>query len=124
MTALQLVWFKRDLRVHDHEPLVRAASQGPVHCLYVIEPSLWQAPDSSSAQRAFVLESLRELDRDLRRHGLWLDVQIGEAVEVLAALRARVAIAALWSHQETGNALSFARDRAVAAFCREHGIDW
>ena len=124
MTALQLVWFKRDLRVHDHEPLVRAASQGPVHCLYVIEPSLWQAPDSSSAQLAFVLESLRELDRDLRRHGLWLDVQIGEAVEVLASLRARVAIATLWSHQETGNALSFARDRAVAAFCREHGIVW
>ena len=123
-TPLQLVWFKRDLRVHDHEPLARAARQGPVHCLYVIEPAPLQAPDSSAQHLAFVLESLRELDRDLRQHGLWLDVQVGDVIDVLATLWARHAIATLWSHQETGNALSFARDRSVAAFCRMHGIGW
>lgn len=123
-TPLQLVWFKRDLRVHDHEPLARAARRGPVHCLYVIEPALLQAPDSSAQHLAFVLESLRELDRDLRQHGLWLDVQVGDVIDVLATLRARHAIAMLWSHQETGNALTFARDRSVAAFCRLHGIGW
>ena len=36
-----VVWFKRDLRVHDHAPLAHAAAHGPVLCLYVLEPSLW-----------------------------------------------------------------------------------
>ena len=35
----QLVWFKRDLRVHDHAALAQAAKQGPVLCVYIIEPS-------------------------------------------------------------------------------------
>lgn len=38
-----LVWFKRDLRLHDHAVLVEAATHGPVLCLYVIEPSVWGA---------------------------------------------------------------------------------
>ena len=29
-----------------------------------------------------------------------------------------------WSHEETGNAWTFARDRAVAAWCREHDVTW
>ncbi len=36
--AAQLVWFKRDLRVEDHEPLYQAAQRGPVICLYIDEP--------------------------------------------------------------------------------------
>ena len=31
-----VVWFKRDLRVHDHAPLQHAAAQGPVLCLYCL----------------------------------------------------------------------------------------
>ena len=38
MAALQLVWFKRDLRVVDHRPLVEAQQLGPVLPLYVVEP--------------------------------------------------------------------------------------
>ena len=38
---LQVVWFKRDLRVHDHAALTAAVDTGsPVLPLYVIEPSL------------------------------------------------------------------------------------
>ena len=30
-----VVWFKRDLRVQDHWPLLEAAQRGPVLCLYL-----------------------------------------------------------------------------------------
>ncbi|MEM1370747.1 MAG: AMP-binding protein, partial [Pseudomonadota bacterium] len=30
----ELVWFKRDLRIADHSPLIAAAKRGPVLCLY------------------------------------------------------------------------------------------
>lgn len=35
---VQIVWFKRDLRVRDHRPLTTAARRGPVLPLYVAEP--------------------------------------------------------------------------------------
>ena len=41
----QLAWFKRDLRIQDNEALFRAAENGPVLPLYVIEPGLWRQPD-------------------------------------------------------------------------------
>jgi deoxyribodipyrimidine photo-lyase len=43
---VQVVWFKRDLRVRDHEPLTEAAKRGPVVPLYVVEPALWKLPDA------------------------------------------------------------------------------
>lgn len=61
----QVVWFKRDLRCHDHAPLAAAAARGPVLALYVIEPDLWQQPDSSSRHWQFIRESLIELSQAL-----------------------------------------------------------
>mgnify|MGYP003350510550 CR=1 FL=1 len=59
--ALQLVWFKRDLRVRDHAPLVAAAARGAVLPLYVVEPSLWAAPDADRLHWQFVAAALHEL---------------------------------------------------------------
>ena len=42
-----VVWFKRDLRVQDHAPLAEAVARGPVLCLYILEPALWQQPDAA-----------------------------------------------------------------------------
>lgn len=35
MHSVQVVWFKRDLRVHDHRPLSEAAARGPVLAVYI-----------------------------------------------------------------------------------------
>lgn len=51
--AAQVVWFKRDLRIHDHAPLREAARQGPVLPLYVAEPGLWAHGDASGHPWAF-----------------------------------------------------------------------
>ena len=64
-----VVWFKRDLRVHDHAPLHHAATQGPVLCLYMIEPSLWAQPDAALQHYHFVQESLHDLAQALQRRG-------------------------------------------------------
>jgi deoxyribodipyrimidine photo-lyase len=43
--SYSLVWFKRDLRWQDHGALAHAARQGPVRCIYVVEPELWLQSD-------------------------------------------------------------------------------
>ncbi|TVQ34643.1 MAG: deoxyribodipyrimidine photo-lyase [Geminicoccaceae bacterium] len=121
---VHIVWFKRDLRVHDHAPLAAAAAVGRVVPLYVVEPDYWRLPDSSKRQWAFVRQSLLELDAALAERGAGLVVRRGAVVEVLAELLGRLPVVAVHSHQETGNAWTFARDRAVAALLRERGVVW
>lgn len=119
-----VVWFKRDLRVHDHAPLVHAARQGKVLCLYVIEPSLWAQPDAASQHYLFIQECLRDLSQQLRACGARLQVAVGEVTEVLARLHAAAPFSHLVSHEETGNGHTFARDKAVARWCLDHGVNW
>jgi deoxyribodipyrimidine photo-lyase len=121
---VHIVWYKRDLRVADHAPLAEAARSGPVLPLYIAEPMLWQQPDAAGRHWAFLADSLAELRSALAALGQPLVVRTGDAVAVLEELRRRCAIAGLWSHQETGNAASFARDRRVRAWARAHAIPW
>ncbi|MCC7228158.1 MAG: deoxyribodipyrimidine photo-lyase [Burkholderiaceae bacterium] len=119
-----IVWFKRDLRVHDHAPLVNAAQRGSILCLYVIEPSLWQQPDYALQHYRFLQESLEDLSAQLRRCGAELQVAVGEVIEVLARLHAAAPFDRVHSHEETGNGHTFARDRDVARWCGQRGVTW
>lgn len=121
---MNIVWFKRDLRVEDHRALARAAEAGPVLPLYVAEPALWAQPDMAGRHWAFVAECLEELRGDLGRLGQPLIVRVGDVTEVLSEFKQRFGDIALWSHEETGNAWTFERDKAVAAWCRANQLDW
>ncbi len=124
MRTLQVVWFKRDLRVTDHAPLLEAAERGMVLPLYVAETGYWILPDTSARQWQFIAETLAELRLALTALGQPLIIRQGDVVSLLKKLHARYTIAHLWSHEETGNAWTFSRDRAVGTFCREAGIAW
>ena len=124
MTALQVVWFKRDLRAVDHRPLVQAIERGPVLPLYVVEPELWQQPDVSERQWLFCREALLELRQALMDLGQPLVVRSGDVVQVLERARRQFGIDGLWSHEETGNGWTYQRDLRVGAWARQHGIAW
>jgi deoxyribodipyrimidine photo-lyase len=121
---INIVWFKRDLRVSDHVPLARAAASGPVLPLYIIEPEYWALPDVSRRHWHFIHDSLTTLNDALAKCGASLAVRMGDAVEVLEALRKNYGTITLWSHEETGNGWTYARDMRVLAWCRAHGIVW
>lgn len=127
--TLHVVWFKRDLRVQDHAPLTAAveaaqAAHGAVLPLYVVEPELWQQPDASCRHWSFIHDSLHSLHAALAERGAPLVVRVGGMVAVLEALRQAYGKFTLWSHEETGNGWSYARDKAVAAWCQAQGVVW
>jgi deoxyribodipyrimidine photo-lyase len=124
LTPLQIVWFKRDLRIADHRPLVEAARCGPVLPLYIVEPDLWREPDAAARHWSFISECLSELDGALGRLGQPLIVRTGQVVDVLEGIRQSHGIAALWSHEETGNGWTYVRDKAVGAWTRANGVSW
>jgi len=101
-----------------------ALKQGPVLCLYIIEPSLWSAPDVSAQHYHFILESLRELYLALKERGAILYVVTGEVVEVFQKIYDLNPFRSIFSHEETGNWLSYQRDLAVQAWCKNKQIAW
>jgi len=121
---LQVVWFKRDLRVTDHAALALACVDGPTLPLYVFEPEIWRAPDMSARHLWWVTESVKELRNELAALGQPLVVRTGSILSVLEDLRTRFGSFVLWSHEETGNESTYARDRAVLDWCRSHGVTW
>jgi deoxyribodipyrimidine photo-lyase len=119
-----VVWFKRDLRVSDHAPLRAAAASGPVVALYVYEPDIVGAPDYAPQHLEFANECLEDLDARLAALGIPLVRRRGSLPAVLADLRREVRFDTLWSHEETGNGATYARDRSVARWCRAEGVRW
>lgn len=122
-TPVHIIWFKRDLRVQDHEPLWLAAQQeAPVLPLYIIEPSSFSAPEFDPAQWTFIQTCLEELRQQLAKLGQPLVVRIGEAVPTLEALRRQLPIARLWAHQEIAPGRGQERNRAVSDWATYHHI--
>lgn len=121
---INIVWFKRDLRTHDHVPLTFAAQSGHVLPLYIIEPELWTQPDSSQRHWYFLHDSLCELNKSLISYGGQLIIRIGDVLSVLKNLLEKMGPFTLWSHEETGNAWTFKRDIKVANWCKNHNILW
>ena len=81
-----VVWFRRDLRISDHEPLYRAARRGLVIPVFVFDKALLLHPETGPARVRFMLSCLAALDRELRSHGGRLILRAGDPVEVLPAL--------------------------------------
>jgi deoxyribodipyrimidine photo-lyase len=122
---INIVWFKRDLRFTDHEPLYRAlASDLPVLLVYFFEPSLIAFPDSDVRHWRFVHESLMEMRGRLEDRNGQLYVFHSEVIPVFQALASVYDIKTLFSHEEIGNGLSYQRDKEVVAFCAREKIAW
>ena len=110
MTAI--VWFRRDLRVHDH-PALRAALDGseevvPVFCF---DDRLLHGRHSSGPRTQFMLECLTDLDASLRDRGSGLVVRHGPPERELPALAKEIGAERV---HFTADVTPFARERGEA----------
>ena len=121
---MDLLWFKRDLRIQDHAPLVAAAEQSSLLCLYVFEPSTWESVEYAPCHHEFINECLQELQEALERRGSGLHIAYGEVPVVLADIRRRYPFTRLLSHEETGLLRTYERDLRVRKFCQQSGVSW
>lgn len=120
-----VVWFKRDLRLLDHEPLVKAIASGKkVLLMYSFEP-LWVSDSHYSEKHInFIKQSLEDLQRQLRSYDTKLLVVKEDIPLVFDRLAQEEAITKILSYQETGMRMTYIRDKKVAKWCKEHKIIW
>jgi deoxyribodipyrimidine photo-lyase len=123
VSTTAIVWFRRDLRLHDHPALTAACAEHErVIPLYVLDDKLLHGRYASPARARFMLGCLRALDAALRELGSGLVVRHGAPEdEVVAVARETGAHAVLW----TSDVAPYARrrDGAVTAALREAGVE-
>ena len=119
------MWFKRDLRFVDHEPLFLAQQEDiPILLLYFFEPSVMSYDDSDVRHWRFIYESIQEMQPKLTTVSTQLYVFHNEVLNVFEELVKEYEIKAVFSHQEIGNKLTFDRDIAMQSFFDSHQIRW
>lgn len=122
---ISIVWLKRDLRFIDHEPLYTAQQMHfPILLLYCFEPSVMACEDSDFRHWRFVYESLNDLQNNLSEVNGRIHIFHQEVLPVFQKIHELYEVKYLFSHQETGNMLTFDRDLKVGAFCTENGWQW
>ena len=85
MKPSTLVWYRRDLRVLDHEALTRACAQGtPVFALYVDETNPRHGRALGSATRWWLHHSLDALRGDLSKLNIKLILKRGATAKMVA----------------------------------------
>ena len=89
-----IVWYRNDLRVHDHEPLLRASAEGDVLGVFCFDPRWIRQinygmpkqigfPKMSHHRLRFLRESLQDLQKRLQKLGSDLLVVYGKPEELL-----------------------------------------
>jgi deoxyribodipyrimidine photo-lyase len=126
-----LVWFRRDLRAHDHHALHQALTHcREVLCLFVLDREILDTLPRADRRVEFIVGSLQELDERLRelgaahgRHKAGLLVEHGWARQALPKLAAGWRVQAVFAnHDDEPQALS--RDAQVAQGLAQQGIDF
>ena len=122
---INIVWFKKDLRWQDHEPLARAAaSDEPFLLLYIFEPSVQAAPDWALRHWKFIYASLQEMNENLKKHEQMFTIFYGECEDVFHFLSLQFEIKNIFSHQEIGNDVTFKRDKFLKKYFPSQNIVW
>jgi deoxyribodipyrimidine photo-lyase len=122
MRRVQIVWFKRDLRLSDHAALSAVARKGPVLPLVIVEPEYWRQPDVSARQWQFWRGCIEDLAQDIGANNGALVIRFGDAVAIFDQLYLKLGSFDLVAHEETGNAWTYERDKAVHQWCKAHDV--
>ena len=102
-----LVWFRNDLRLHDHEALHQAIQQNPnsIFPVYCFDPRQFAEtsfgfPKTGAFRAQFLLESVADLRRSLQVIGSNLIIRSGYPEKILPELAQQLGVTAVYYHEE------------------------
>ena len=101
-----LIWYRNDLRIHDHEPLYQAIKQGaliiPFYCFDIrqFKTTSFGFPKTGNFRGQFLLESVTDLKKSLQDLGSNLIIRQGYPEKIIPELIKQLEIDAVYFHEE------------------------
>ncbi len=123
--VINVVWFKRDLRLQDNEAVFNASKTGiPTLLLYVFEKSLEHDSHYSARHWNFIKQSIVDINTQLQRFNTHVLAVSSEVIQVMNIIEETYKIENVFSHQETGIKITYERDKSFKRFCKNNRINW
>jgi deoxyribodipyrimidine photo-lyase len=117
-----LVWFRRDLRAHDHAALYHALREAEqVWCLFVFDTAILDPLPRADRRVEFIHASVVALDDRLRALGGRLLVRHGPALEEVVRLAGELGVEAVYANQDD-EPDALRRDATVKAALADAGV--
>ncbi len=108
-----LVWFRRDLRVHDHAALHQALkAHQRVHCVFVFDTTILDPLPRRDRRVEFILRAVEEVAAALREMGGALIVRHGDPVIEIPRLAVELGVSTVYVNRDYEPA-AIARDAEV-----------
>ena len=121
--SVTVIWFKRDLRLRDHEPLYRAVEKNEnILPLFCWEPSLIADPHMDMRHWQFIQQSIDDINAQLPSDARLLTLHC-EVIDALDLIAQHYAISAVRSYQEIGLSVTHNRDISVGNYLKKKKIN-
>lgn len=110
---MNIVWLRRDLRLHDHAALHAALEEkGPIQPIFILDTEILERFDNKRDHRlAFIADALIYINTELKKRGGQLWVFHGKPLDIVPKLGGNVFAA------EDFEPATIARDKEVAKKC-------
>lgn len=132
-----IVWFRNDLRLHDHEALSRASAECtsilPVYCFDPREYGVSLPVKQGGGMKAkkygktgpyratFVIDAVSDLRERLRERGSDLVVAVGKPEDVIPEIARKIGASAIYCHTEVTYEETHVENRVKNIFVEETG---
>ena len=124
MSGLHIIWFRDDLRVHDHAAL-RAACQAAqrsgeqVMALYVLPAEAQPGSFHTHQASRFLFEALADLRAALAQRDTHLHLRHGDILDILSGLHAQHGVLSIDLHERYSSGIE---DPQIEAWCLRAGV--
>jgi len=121
---LAIIWFRRDLRVHDHPGLAHALERhGRVVPLFILDDRILEGRWPSPNRQWFLAGALRSLAAELERRGATLTVRRGDPAHIVPDLASELGAASIVVSRDY-TPYGRRRDEAVRAAVEGRGVSF
>ena len=121
----QILWFKKDLRIHDHKPLLEASKTNiPTIPVYFFETDYWKQPFASVRHWYFIHDSLMDLKTDIKSVKSELLLLKSNVINFFELIKNKFELISIYSHEETSNSWTYKRDINVTNWCNKNNVNF
>ena len=72
---MNIIWFRQDLRIHDHAALWHASQHGPMLALVILSPQQWLLHHDAAVKIDLYVRQLHDLKQSLAQLNIPLLIQ-------------------------------------------------
>ena len=123
--TINVVWLKRDLRLHDNEAISNAIkAKKRFLILYPFEHALMNDPHYDERHWNFIKESITDINQELKEFNTKVLSVQSDVISIFNQLHYYWRIDTVFSHMETGLLVTYERDKDFKRYCRNNNINW